>query len=573
MVQSLDNLEKKIDARLERLHKTRAANGLFENQAESIVFHYYLKQLAEHQISIKQHDLVHRIELSGLVAIKVAIRLDELEPVLKIAIRENDKELLEALTERVPNIVDLEFKQSKKTALIIAAEQNKSALVELLIAAKNFDPHSASARKAFTAAVISGSFDTIKLLLQAGVVPSQADFQKACSQGKLDIAKELIAASEKAFDYDTALLFAVSAGNLPAVEFLVNEKGADVNYVEPPISAKATLMTPLILAIDYKHPQIARFLIEKGAIRQQAVDALSISELSFAAFIGDPVEAFIPVKYNAEEIETFRAKFGLTTALKSSSKRKNIEPHPDLNVQDRLGYTPLLRAVQNGDLQNITQLIQAGADVNVRSNDGHVALIDAVIQNNADAVEALLQVSGIDINVCEKQGAYRSAREIAVQNTNQAIVQALDQFVVERSVEFLKENRLYELNSIMDNYHHTRREQKDEYGDTKEYLYLNVLGLFQKSYKQKMTALADLKRVLRGEYFDAEGKPIDLIAHLSTLRNGRLGNDLRSFIKQGHADCIVDQPVTTVTEFVYALQAKIQAACISGQKFDRVATV
>lgn len=586
MVQSLADLKDKINARLQRLHKTHGANGRFENQAESIVFHYYLKQLAEHSVNIQKPDLVnhsvrhlirhlvHQIELSGLVTLKVAIKLDELEPILNIAIRENDNELLEALIEAEPKIIDHVFKQTKKNALVMFAEQNKSALVEILIAAEGFNPHSTSARKALTAAVINGSLDTIKLLLQAGVVPSQVDFQKACSQGKLDLAKELIAASEEAFDYNAALLFAISAGNLPAVEFLVDEQGADVNYIEPPLSAKTKLITPLIVAIEYKKSQIAQFLVAKGADKKQAQEVLKISELSLAAFIGDKVQAVTTVvESDASGIEAFRATFGLTAQTQPSSKEDGdeekvaIEPHPDLNARDLQGYTPVMRAVQNGDQQNIKALIRAGADVNACSNDGYVALIDAVMQNDTATVEALLQVPNLNVNVCEKQGARRSARQIAENNNNQAIVQALDKFVDERGSEFLIENRLYELNSLIDDYHHERREQKDENGFTKEYLHLNILSLFQKSYTQKTAAIAALKKVLRGEYFDG-GALIDLIAHLPTLRNGRLGSDLRAFIKQGHADCIVGQPVTTVTEFVYALQAKIQAITISGPEIQ-----
>ncbi|WP_214608458.1 hypothetical protein [Legionella maceachernii] len=44
---------------------------------------------------------------------------------------------------------------------------------------------------------------------------------------------------------------------------------------------------------------------------------------------------------------------------------------------------------------------------------------------------------------------------------------------------------------------------------------------------------------------------------MSTLRKGRLGDDLRTFIKEGHADCIIGRPVNTVSDFVKALQESI----------------
>ena len=48
-----------------------------------------------------------------------------------------------------------------------------------------------------------------------------------------------------------------------------------------------------------------------------------------------------------------------------------------------------------------------------------------------------------------------------------------------------------------------------------------------------------------------------LSPHLSTLRHGELGKELRTFVKAGKADAIVGgKPVRTVRAFVAALQGK-----------------
>ncbi|WED42366.1 hypothetical protein [Legionella cardiaca] len=92
-----------------------------------------------------------------------------------------------------------------------------------------------------------------------------------------------------------------------------------------------------------------------------------------------------------------------------------------------------------------------------------------------------------------------------------------------------------------------------ETGKTKDYFH-SIFVPFQKSFQQKSDAVEALKRALTGE-------KVDLDKHLSTLRNGKLGQDLRAFIKSGQADELVgNKKVRTVREFVGALEAKMLAS-------------
>ncbi|MGC1183272.1 hypothetical protein [Legionella sp.] len=89
----------------------------------------------------------------------------------------------------------------------------------------------------------------------------------------------------------------------------------------------------------------------------------------------------------------------------------------------------------------------------------------------------------------------------------------------------------------------------DSSGKTKEYFYGSFLSIFQKSFTQKKDAVNALKSALNGE-------KVDLSEHLSTLRNGNLGKELRVFIKSGRGKALVGKDVTTVSGFVQALQEK-----------------
>jgi hypothetical protein len=79
-------------------------------------------------------------------------------------------------------------------------------------------------------------------------------------------------------------------------------------------------------------------------------------------------------------------------------------------------------------------------------------------------------------------------------------------------------------------------------------------GLFRylpnsKSFTEKLQAVTELNKALNGEEFDLNA------THLAVLRNGKLGQDLRSFIKSGQADAIIGgKQVRTISEFISVLQ-------------------
>ena len=110
----------------------------------------------------------------------------------------------------------------------------------------------------------------------------------------------------------------------------------------------------------------------------------------------------------------------------------------------------------------------------------------------------------------------------------------------------------YNINTLLESYKTIREKIVDSEGNTKEYLHSSKLAFFQKRFSQKKDAITDLKSALNGD-------DVDLTIHLSTLRNGKLGQELRKFIKSGKANELVDKKVNTVRDFVKALQNKVNA--------------
>ena len=108
-----------------------------------------------------------------------------------------------------------------------------------------------------------------------------------------------------------------------------------------------------------------------------------------------------------------------------------------------------------------------------------------------------------------------------------------------------------ELIYLLRDYIDTRKNVKDPSGQqTKQYCRpFFVPG--QKSFSQKENAVEALQQALK------ENQYVDLKQHLSTLRNGKLGETLRDFIKDGKANELVGKKVHTVTEFVKEFQKQL----------------
>jgi ankyrin repeat protein len=96
----------------------------------------------------------------------------------------------------------------------------------------------------------------------------------------------------------------------------------------------------------------------------------------------------------------------------------------DVNYQDDLGYTALMRACLNNHREIIfTLLPMNGIDTNVQSHSGYTALMVACWYGNREIVSALLHVDGVIVSLQSKYGD--SALIYACMNGNREIASAL----------------------------------------------------------------------------------------------------------------------------------------------------
>jgi ankyrin repeat protein len=99
-----------------------------------------------------------------------------------------------------------------------------------------------------------------------------------------------------------------------------------------------------------------------------------------------------------------------------------IEEGLNMNVS-RDGTTPLMLAASKGQIEIAKAIIQAGANVNARSDDGETALhMAAASQSQSDVIDLLMQ-SGVDIEARNKTG--KTALQLAEEKGHRDIVRVM----------------------------------------------------------------------------------------------------------------------------------------------------
>ena len=186
----------------------------------------------------------------------------------------------------------------------------------------------------------------------------------------------------------------------PEVAKYLIEKGADVNH------ADKNGATALLGAAQEGHPEVAKYLIEKGADVNHA-DKDGDTALKFAAKEGHLEIAKYLIEKGADVNHI--GKNG-TTALTSVAQEGHleiakylIEKGADVNHIGKDGVTAFMVATYKGHPEVAKYLIEKGADVNHATNHGTTALIFAVQEGHLEVAKYLIE-KGVDVNYARKDG-------------------------------------------------------------------------------------------------------------------------------------------------------------------------
>ena len=193
------------------------------------------------------------------------------------------------------------------------------------------------------------------------------------------------------------LIEQVMAQDLEGVKTLV-EKGADVNYQN-----ESSQATALMMAANYEMFDIAEFLLEEGADVNRR-DANGMTALMAAAGRSqEMVELLLehgadititPTKgagaFTNCIVAVMTERVPLSLAERLLEEGANVdEPRPSGRSQ---GYTPLMIVARNGDVKLAEFLVEHGADVNAKAEDGTTALSLAKKKEQEDIVKYLVKM-------------------------------------------------------------------------------------------------------------------------------------------------------------------------------------
>eukprot|EP01032_Pedospumella_encystans_P016873 gene16873-19232_t len=199
----------------------------------------------------------------------------------------------------------------------------------------------------------------------------------------------------------TALAYAAISGRCDILQEILKHPGADPNLpnkfgVSPLMSAMTAEVTQMLLA----HPK---------------VDANEIGkEGSFRIACQEGEVEIVRVFLKLEHFNVNAVKEGRVTGLMLATNNKHVavieallaHPKIDVNAQDNNGYSALIGACDDVDSHEIIPLLLSRQDINVnlRLESGCTALLMMCARGHANAVELLLAVPSIDVNLPNSTG-------------------------------------------------------------------------------------------------------------------------------------------------------------------------
>jgi ankyrin repeat protein len=202
-------------------------------------------------------------------------------------------------------------------------------------------------------------------------------------------------------DGTTALHWAVQRDDVESVELLIRA-GADVRAVN------RYGVAPLILACINGSTPLVEKLLEAGADPNTALPE-GETALMTASRTGaeGPVSLLLERGAKVNASEQWRGQTALMWAVAQKHPavaRRLIEAGADVQVRSKGGLSPLLFAVRAGDIEASRLLLSAGANVNDKAADGSSALVLAIVNAHYE-LAATLADRGADVNAPDPRGS------------------------------------------------------------------------------------------------------------------------------------------------------------------------
>ncbi|PIN15888.1 26S proteasome regulatory complex, subunit PSMD10 [Handroanthus impetiginosus] len=293
-----------------------------------------------------------------------------------------------------------------QTLLHLAISQGRADLVQLLLEFEpNIESISRSGSSPLELAAASGEALIVELLLAHKASPERSEsstwgpIHLAAANGHIEVLRHLLLkganVNSLTKDGNTALHLAVEERRRDCVRVLLaNSARADIRnaiYGD----------TPLHIASSLGDEQIVKVLLHNGVIKGVR-NKVGKTAYDLAAENG-----------HTKLFDALRLGDNLCTAVRKGELRmvlRLLENGASINGRDQNGWTAIHRAAFKGRVDILKAIIEKGIDINAKDCDGYSALHCAVESGQVDAVELLVK-RGVDLEARTNKGV--TALEIA----------------------------------------------------------------------------------------------------------------------------------------------------------------
>ncbi|WP_161493781.1 ankyrin repeat domain-containing protein [Nitrosospira lacus] len=271
----------------------------------------------------------------------------------------------------------------------------------------------------------TSSKDAARAALARIPLPYTPDaFIKSAGDGNLSAVRLFLAAgmnpNAKDEDYDTALMYASGGGHIEIVKALLKAK-ANVNErnYQPDGS------TALSWAASAGRKDILSILLDHGSDNAAINDAfLSAAESGQAAVLRMLLKQGADKGlFNKALIRTAESQIVVSEADLNDVVQFLLEQGANVDARDDDGKTALMKAVTHGRILIMQTLLDAGADINAQEKGGSTALRMAAWDDTKAPIVKILLARGADPNLADNVG--QTPLILASASRNIDIVRAL----------------------------------------------------------------------------------------------------------------------------------------------------
>lgn len=335
------------------------------------------------------------------------------------------------------------------TPVLCACRAGHTRIVEYLLNCGALLTHNDRGESPMYAAAAGGHVAVVRLLLGLDSVhqvtkEGESPLGVAARLGHIDVVRELLRHPVQVRNTDhsgaTPLLWVCRWTAVPAsatlnVARILVRRGADTNALE-----FATGESPLLAAARYGSVDLVHFLLSSGASVGHA-NVKQESPLLVAAQLGEPAHVSVMLSFNANVdasdgngntplMHAIACRHGHVvdqllgnanllvtnndgvTLLMVAAKYDALpvvvavleKEQAPLNAVDMHGDTALIVASRRDNLKVVRRLIKAGADVDVRNNNGETALQVAARYGHAKMCALLVTKGGANVNAVNNRG-------------------------------------------------------------------------------------------------------------------------------------------------------------------------